>query len=192
MHAPTEAAFAAVAGLLSEEGGRPLILDSGCGTGASTRLIAAAFPGSLVIGIDRSAARLARVRAPALPHRESNAIWVRAELANFWRCALESGWRLERHFLLYPNPWPKASQLRRRWHGHPVFPVLLALGGQLEMRTNWLVYAREFARAGNFATGTPATLEAVGSSSISSPFERKYRARGDALYRVRMNLSAAG
>lgn len=191
-HAPTDAAFAAVAARLDAARGVPLILDSGCGTGASTRLIAAAFPQAIVLGIDRSEARLARVHAGALPHAEGNALWVRAELARFWWLAHEAGWRLERHFLLHPNPWPKASQIQRRWHAHPVFPALLALGGLLELRTNWLVYAREFALAVNQATGQLACVEAVGPQSITTPFERKYRARSDALYCVRTDLSAAG
>ena len=38
----------------------PIILDSGCGTGESTRLIAKEFHSSLVIGIDKSLHRLRR------------------------------------------------------------------------------------------------------------------------------------
>lgn len=191
-HGPTEAAFGAVLDLLGDFAGQPVILDSGCGSGESTRLIAGRFPDSLVIGIDRSRARLARQRAPWLPYRDGNAVWVRAELAAFWRLALRAGWRLKRHYLLYPNPWPKAAHFRRRWHGHPVFPTLLALGGTVEMRTNWLVYAREFVRATQIAAGVEARVEPVGDASITSPFERKYRRRGDALYRVRLVLESVG
>lgn len=183
-HAPTVAAFGALLELVGEDADRGVVLDSGCGTGESTRRIAEVHPGHLVIGIDRSEARLARVRAPVLPHRDGNAVWVRAELAAFWRLALTHGWRLEHHYLLYPNPWPKAAQLKRRWHAHPAFPVLLDLGGRLEMRTNWEIYAREFALAVRIATGLDAVVEPVGESAITSPFERKYRERGEDLYRV--------
>ena len=34
----------------------------------------------------------------------------------------------EQHYLLYPNPWPKAKHLQRRVHGHGSFPLLLQLG----------------------------------------------------------------
>lgn len=188
-HAPTAAAFAALVDLIGDDAGRGLVLDSGCGTGESTRRIAGAHPGHLVIGVDRSEARLARLRAPGLPHREGNAIWVRAELAAFWRLALEQGWRLERHYLLYPNPWPKASHLRRRWHAHPAFTALLGLGGRFELRTNWKLYAHEFALAVQIATGLDAVVEPIGECAITSPFERKYRARGEDLYRVGVDLA---
>ena len=183
LHPPTVAAFEA----LSEMGPRPgarLVLDSGCGTGESTRLIARAHPDCLVIGIDKSLARLSRLGSVSLPYREGNALWLRAELASFWRLALGAGWRLESHYLLYPNPWPKSGQLYRRWHGHPVFPDLLRLGGRLEMRSNWRVYAEEFAAAATLALGKPVTPVLLTATEITTPFERKYRASGHPLYSV--------
>lgn len=33
---------------------------------------------------------------------------------------------------------------KRRWHGHPVFPILVALGGQIEVRASWEGYLKEF------------------------------------------------
>lgn len=35
---------------------------------------------------------------------------------------------------------PKIGHLSRRWHGHPVFPAMLELGGVLECRSNWKIY----------------------------------------------------
>ena len=112
--------------------GRPLILDSGCGVGQSTAKLALRFVDSYVLGIDKSAARLGR--SPELPE---DACLVRAELVDGWRLLASRGERLARHDLLYPNPWPKIGHLARRWHGHAVFPELLALGGVLECRSNW-------------------------------------------------------
>ncbi|MEJ8568530.1 tRNA (guanine(46)-N(7))-methyltransferase TrmB [Elongatibacter sediminis] len=186
-HAPTVAAFSQVAEWV-ERDSRPLILDSGCGTGSSTREIARVWPDCLVIGIDRSEARLGRLAAPGLPWRDGNALWVRAELADFWRLAVAAGWKLERHYLLYPNPWPKAAHLRRRWHGHPGFTALLALGGCLELRTNWRIYAEEFALALGLATGGNVAVESQVTGPVTTPFERKYRARGDPLFRVVRDL----
>jgi tRNA G46 methylase TrmB len=153
----------------------PLVFDSGCGTGLSTHALAAAHPDVLVVGIDRSAERLARRSVVAWP---ANALRVRAELAAFWRLAAEAGWRLEAHHLLHPNPWPKAAQLRRRWHAHPAFGALLALGGHVVLRSNWKVYAAEFAFALRCA-GIEATLrEARPDEPASSAFDLKYRAAG--------------
>jgi tRNA G46 methylase TrmB len=162
--------------------GRGIMLDSGCGTGASTCLLAQRHPDALVIGVDRSAARLSRT--PELP---ANAILMRAELAGWWRLARAAGWRVQRHWLLQPNPWPKPAQGRRRWHLHPAFPDLLALGGVLELRCNWAIYAEEFATALRIA-GRDCTLHPLTDDEPLSPFERKYRAAGQTIWCVRVDL----
>lgn len=168
---------------------RPLILDSGCGTGESTRRLADRFPEHLVIGVDRSLKRLAKSQAGAGLLQRGNCVLLRAELATFWRLLLGSGRSPERHFLFYPNPWPKSAHLMRRWHGHPVFPVLLALGGEIEMRCNWEVYAREFARAAGLVTGAIVGVNKIRPEQPVSPFERKYLERGQTLYAVRVPAS---
>lgn len=190
LHAPTVAAFER---LLAMPGFRPeagLVFDSGCGTGASSGMIAELHPEDLVIGIDRSASRLARLGSDAFPVQRRNAIWIQAELSTFWRLARLQGWRLRHHYLLYPNPWPKPRQLLRRWHAHPVFPDMLALGGVLEMRCNWAIYAREFQEAVLWTCpGAETWLEAASFEQewgeIETPFGRKYSASGHTLYRVR-------
>jgi tRNA (guanine-N7-)-methyltransferase len=142
------------------------------------------MPDCLVVGVDKSSERLLRTGARSFPHREGNAVWLRADLTTFWRLALQAGWRLHRHYILYPNPWPKPGALQRRWHAHPVFPDLIRLGGLLEMRCNWEPYALEFAAAVNrvlemnIKPGTPEKLLPV------SPFERKYRNSGHRIYSV--------
>lgn len=167
--------------------GRRLILDSGCGSGESTRRLAGLHPGHLVIGVDRSQKRLGAGGATSVVFQRENYVLLRSELATFWRLLLDSGLTPERHFLLYPNPWPKSGQLMRRWHGHPVFPVLLALGGEIEMRCNWEVYAREFAWAAGIATGEIIGVEGFMPEIAMSPFERKYLERGQSLYSVRVS-----
>src|SRR5699024_12751153 len=54
-----------------------------------------------------------------------------------------AGWRLEKHYVLYPNPWPKAAHLGRRWHGHPAWRELLLLRGEMVCRSNWRLYLDE-------------------------------------------------
>jgi len=183
LHPPSVEAFERLQACIGHKHGR-LILDSGCGTGTSTRLLAAQFPDCMVIGIDKSANRLARGGVVTFPQVESNAVWLRAELETFWRMALAAGWRLERHYLLYPNPWPKPGHLQRRWHAHPVFPVLLELGGRIEMRCNWKPYADEFSFALNRLTGSALKPSQLVSKVPVSPFEKKYRASGHTLFSV--------
>lgn len=189
-HGPSSEAFRSLRHVLQDAPERPLIIDSGCGTGKSTLDIAGAFPDCWVIGIDQSARRLEQTGARRFPYCSGNIVWVRAELATFWFLAQQAGWTLSRHYLLYPNPWPKASQLRRRWHGHPVFPTLLKLGGVLEMRCNWAVYAQEFAAALEQIRGTEVRAQEFQADGISSAFETKYRQSGIPLWRVEVDLGS--
>jgi tRNA (guanine-N7-)-methyltransferase len=180
----TRQAFDAIATIV-DINKQPLILDSGCGTALSTRHIAEAFPDHQVIGIDRSFTRLHKEYNTYLPE---NALLVQADLVDLWRLVREAGWQIARHYLLFPNPYPKSVHLKRRWHAHPVFPDLLALGGMLELRTNWYVYAKEFASALGLYGYQAEALE----YQVEKPwtlFEKKYAEDGQVLYRCQINLS---
>jgi tRNA G46 methylase TrmB len=109
---------------------------------------------------------------------------VRADCDDFWRLAADAGWRLQHHYLLYPNPWPKPGQLKRRVHGSPAFVDLLKLGGALELRSNWQVYVEEFGSALILAGCIPRVDRLVPDVSLSL-FEQKYRQSGHLLWRCR-------
>ena len=166
-------------------GAAPLILDAGCGVGWSTLHLARMFPQHFVIGVDQSADRLARGKPAELP---ANAVLVRADLVDFWRLLARAGVRLDRHYNLYPNPWPKIGHLARRWHGHAVFPVWRELGGELECRSNWRIYIDEFCFAIEYLTQRPAVCEPFAPECALTPFERKYLNSGHSLYRSRVVL----
>lgn len=185
LHPPSVAAFESLermAGDVLRQ--QPLILDSGCGTGMSTRQIAAEHPDHIVLGIDRSVSRLGKTGHSDFPAREGNIFWIRSQLETFWKLAKEREWELVKHYLLYPNPYPKASQLQRRWHANPVFPVLLGLGGQLELRCNWKIYAEEFATAVELVSVCKTEVQEISAIHPISAFEQKYSASGHTLYRV--------
>ena len=171
-------------GVFSEA--QPIILDSGCGTGKSTQRLAELWPRHIVLGVDRSHVRLSKSGVDSSFYRNGNCILLRAELTTFWRLMAQDGHSPERHFLLYPNPSPKPGHLSRRWHGHPVFPQLLGLGGEIELRCNWEIYALEFARAVNFVSGATIEIEKFEPESGISPFEQKYLERGQPLFLVRV------
>ena len=53
-----------------------------------------------------------------------NCLLLRANMIDFWLLvAHQSDWHITAHYILYPNPFPKSKHLRRRWHGHPVYPA---------------------------------------------------------------------
>ncbi|CAN0056479.1 unnamed protein product [Ascophyllum nodosum] len=161
----------------------PVVLDSGCGTGRSAVNLARSHPHLPVLGVDRSAVRLARGMniggksvaarggspeegeegdavegskrktlssdgAFGMKDPPSNLLLLRADAIDLWILASRDGaWEVVEHAILYPNPYPKRSQLRSRWHGHPVFPILLSLGGRITLRSNWKMYLEEVCQA---------------------------------------------
>jgi tRNA (guanine-N7-)-methyltransferase len=218
---------------------RRIVLDSCCGTGESTLALARMFPECWVVGVDKSAHRLragANAQSTAQHSAQStaqnsarndtptNALIVRADVIDFWRLIHEAQqhstwrdlWQIERHCLFFPNPCPKPHQIKQRWHGHAVFPTLLALAPHLELRTNWRVYAEEFAFAAEIASAVASEIASKTSSKMSSEtaselalqhikplleeyrpnladtitaFERKYTLSGHTLYRVRLGAA---
>lgn len=179
------------ASLTDWDGRAPLILDAGCGVGHSTIQLARAFPDHWVVGVDQSEDRLTRRKPYPDALLPRNLVFVRADLVDYWRLLEDAGLRLARHYLLYPNPWPKIGHLGRRWHAHPVFPTLPRLGGVLECRSNWRVYVEELAFALARVTGRQVAWESFEAASPLTPFERKYRDSGQPLYRLAIDLDSA-
>lgn len=162
----------------------PIILDSGCGTGESSIKLSELYPDHLVIGIDKSEKRLAKVLNDKPIYHKNNLIIARADVIDVWRLAKQAGWNTKKHYLLYPNPWPKKDQFKRRWHAHPIFPQLVNLCDQIELRTNWEIYAEEFKQALELVTEKDILLETISINNFISPFEKKYHESGHELYRV--------
>ena len=159
-----------------------LILDLGCGTGESSHNLAHHHPNSGVLGLDRSSVRL-RKAPNAIA---SNYLHLRADQYDLLRLMKAHAMRAEKVYLLYPNPSPKPEHLKRRWHAHPIWPTLLKVTNVIELRTNWSIYAEEFAFALQ-ASGWQALIEQIeidANIAALSLFEAKYARSGHALWRV--------
>ncbi len=154
--------------------GQAFILDSGCGVGASTSQLAKLYPHLLVLGVDKSADRIDRKTRGVedLPNRKL----ARMDLLDLWRLMLQDEILPSKHFLLYPNPWPKSEHLFKRFHGHPIFATLVDLCPDIELRSNWKLYLEEFQWSWQFATGHKGHLTEIHPSPESAwtPFEKKY------------------
>ena len=162
----------------------PIILDSGCGTGESTDRLADTNQDALIIGIDKSEKRLDKFLDTQSIYHKDNLILARADVVDIWRLAMKANWIIKKHYLFYPNPWPKKDQLKRRWHGHPVFSDMISLCDQIELRTNWKIYAEEFKQALEIVTNKAIFMDKINTDNFISPFEKKYYESGHELYRV--------
>ena len=159
---------------------RPLVLDSFCGTGQSTALLAQLHPQHLVVGVDQSCHRLQKHQ----PAARENYLLLRATAEDIWQLLLRDQLSLDHHYLFYPNPWPKSKYLQRRVHGHASFPWLLQLGGSVELRSNWQLYVEEFGVAMHLAGRHGAVARISGDPPLTL-FEKKYRDSGHHLWRYR-------
>jgi tRNA (guanine-N7-)-methyltransferase len=157
---------------------RPLVLDSFCGTGHSTAVLAERHREHLVAGIDKSAHRLAKHPGGS----SDNYLLLRANCEDIWKLLVRDALKVDYHYLLYPNPWPKASHLQRRIHGHASFPLLPQLGGKLELRSNWQIYVEEFGVAMHIAGQRGIIRSVVAEEPDLSLFEHKYRRSGQVLW----------
>jgi tRNA G46 methylase TrmB len=160
-----------------------LILDACCGTARSTIAIAAAHPDCFVVGIDQSLHRLSKHNG--MPE---NAMTLQANLLDLYRLMASENISLYKHYILYPNPWPKPGQLKRRWHAMPCFPDMLKLGGLIEVRSNWSVYVEEFAFALSLS-GFQSEAKAYSTDSPITAFEEKYINSGHTLYYLQTQLT---
>lgn len=123
-----------------------------------------------------------------LVQRVASNVWlVRAELTDFWRLLIQDNnnttsnsinnedddedsksglLRLVvlKHYLLYPNPYPKPMRLKQRWYAHPAFPLLFQLTpkevqSKTVVRSNWELYLNEFATAATVQHGVDNSNE---------------------------------
>ena len=155
-----------------------LILDSCCGTGLSTRQLAEQYPRHWVIGIDRSQVRLNKIYGAS----PDNCRLIQAGCEDFWRLCAKAALPIDHHYILYPNPYPKAEHFKRRWHGHPVFPTLAKLSPHTHLRSNWALYLEEFAKSWSLVTGHTHPVTPLYPEKPLTLFERKYHLSGQPLY----------
>lgn len=159
---------------------KPLLLDMGCGVGRSSVLLAKTYPDYIVIGIDKSKTRLNRnpyYRRPLL----DNLLLLPANCIDFWRLLVQAQLPVLKQFILYPNPYPKTSDLTKRWHGHPVFPWLINVSSTIELRSNWRIYLQEFVVAAQQINSNIdwKWLSVKESQEPLTHFERKYWLAGE-------------
>jgi tRNA (guanine-N7-)-methyltransferase len=165
-----------------------IILDACCGVGQSSRILAQQNPQAIVIGVDKSAHRITRNVegfAEGNGYSAQNYHLVRADLNDFYRLVKAANWPVSKHYILYPNPWPKSKHLQRRWHGSAVFPQMIYIGDSLILRSNWRLYLEEFQQAAKqMALHGELSQVNVAVEQALTPFEAKYLASGQICWQL--------
>lgn len=92
----------------------PLTLEIGCGHGHWLVAYAEAHPGERCVGIDLLGERLRKCEAKRARRGLGNVVFLKAEASELLD-ALPGAPRLDKVFILYPDPWPKRRQTRKRF-----------------------------------------------------------------------------
>ncbi|SET72039.1 tRNA (guanine(46)-N(7))-methyltransferase TrmB [Thalassotalea agarivorans] len=186
IQAHTQIAFDEVNKLVQAHQG-DIILDACCGVGQSTRILAQQHPDALVIGVDKSANRIERQVEDIWS--ADNYVLVRADLNDFFRLVEQAKWPVTKHYVLYPNPWPKSKHVQRRWHGSAVFPTMLNIGKEMILRSNWRLYLEEFQYAAQLLNISSEISAVAPAQQALTPFEAKYQNSSQQCWQLKLKLS---
>jgi tRNA (guanine-N7-)-methyltransferase len=88
-------------------------LELGCGHGHFLTAYARAFPEEFCVGVDLITKRVEKANTKALKHGLNNLHFVKAEAYEFLN-SLPDGLKLNRIFMLFPDPWPKKRHHKNR------------------------------------------------------------------------------
>lgn len=174
-----QAAFKIFLKSIKESSFKRLILDLGAGTGESSYQWALEHSDDYVVSIDRSEVRLNK----GVKQKLNNLLYLRTDIEDFIRLFLKEGLKASRTHLFYPNPYPKQSQINKRWYAHPIFESLINSTDFLEVRTNWELYIKEFHLALELFDIKSQVKVYIPEQTVSA-FEKKYFLDGQTLYQL--------
>lgn len=175
--------------LRSVVNGPALELEIGAGQGLHAVTYSLRNPKKNLIAVERTENRFEQLFRRYVDHgRPANLFPVHADAIS-----LVSHWihdnSLDRVFLLYPNPYPKAKQANLRWHNMPFTSLLLRKmkpGAQLVMATNILSYKDEAISVLRNTWGLPLVYAdtVTRDAAPRTHFEKKYLERGETCWNL--------
>ena len=165
----------------------PVDLEIGCGVGWHPIRYALANPGRSLIAIEHTRAKFERFESRLAGHEViPNLFPVHADAVRWVSHALTPG-SIDRCFLHYPNPEPKAAN--KRWFRMPFMHRLIEIlkpGGEIVLATNEEWYWQEALEWAEKQWGLVITdkrsFKAVDSQEPRTHFERKYLQRGETCF----------
>lgn len=174
--------------------GVPLDLEIGCGVGWHPIQYARENPDRFLVAIEHTRTRFESFERRTFRHPElKNLMAIHADAVEWVTHALGPQ-SIERIFLLYPNPYPKRSDLNKRWHAMPFMGRLLSVlktGGEVLLVTNERFYfeeAREFLGEQwkmQIQVALEFTHATAPEGTPRTHFEKKYLARGETCFELR-------
>jgi tRNA (guanine-N7-)-methyltransferase len=172
---------------------QPTDLEIGCGVGLHPIRYGQAHPDRRLIAIEHTSEKFGKFARRLLSHPEiTNVIPVHADAISWVTHRVPEN-VLDRVFLLYPNPYPMARDLNKRWHAMPFMEFLLKrlkVGSTLVLASNELFYADEaeqfFSARSNVenVTRRALTLADTPIQLARTHFERKYLERGETCHEL--------
>lgn len=168
-------------------------LEIGAGAGLHAIRYCQSNPDRFLIAIERTT-KADRLFSRTRNHPQiQNLLPVRAD-ALHWAAKNIPENSLSRVFILYPNPYPKASQKNLRWVHMPFMGFLksrLNARGELILATNSPEYANDSQKSLKDDWNFPhVTVVQLPEDSVPrTHFEKKYLARREPCFEVRANLN---
>lgn len=178
----------------------PVDLEIGCGVGLHPIRYAQRHPQRVLIAIERTKTRFSRFESRLRGHPGvANIVPVHDDAVR-WITHRVPEDSVDRIFLLYPNPYPKARQQNKRWHNMPFMGRLLSClkpGGSILLATNIQSYAKEATDVMVESWGVELKDEHVyrpgdlPDGGARTHFEKKYLARGLRCFELRFQTKRA-
>lgn len=165
---------------------RELIIDAFCGVGESTYHLAKKFPNYIVLGFDKSLNRL-ETKSLFKDDLPENMLLIRSDIMDLYpmiyELVHEEKLKIFKQFILYPNPWPKKKNLKRRIYANPIISFVFALGSEIEVRSNWGRLIVEFSMVSEYFN-FHSSIKKVETQTSLTPFERKYRGSDQSVFQL--------
>ena len=163
-----------------------LIIDCFCGVGESTYKLAQKYPEYLVIGFDKSFNRLKRKNS-FKEKSFNNLLLFQSDIFDFYQILKELtekvGLKVIKQYVLYPNPWPKKKNAKKRIYLNNVIPYLFYQACEIEIRSNWGRLLVEFSFSAEYYN-FDYVFEKIVAKNPLTPFEKKYYLSGQNLNRL--------
>jgi tRNA (guanine-N7-)-methyltransferase len=171
----------------------PVDIEIGCGSGLHPIRYASSHPDRVLFAIEHTKERFGKFSQRLTNHPPIANLYAIHDDAVRWISHVPPTESVSRVFILYPNPYPMAKHLNRRWHAMPFMQRIIKLlkpGGKIEIATNEVWYANE-ARQYMQEVWKLALIEdkeiydpSGEQFKARSHFERKYLKRGETCYNL--------